>query len=274
MAVIRPATLVDGVRRPACRRAGPPSPGWPPARPAPGADPARRLGHGHRRPGADRAGARSAVPAQPRPRRHLVSGTNGKTTTTALTVAALGCDRSAATATAPTPRPGSPGRSPPATCPAWCSRSTRAWLPWAVEVTRPRQRGATNLTRDQLSRHHEVSAIAAAWRAPWPVCRSSSPTPTTRPWSGQPSPRATRSGSRRGNGGPLTRWSALPAAARCRRTAESWACRSCPLRVPSPTGGWTATTVVGAPRAGCPCTWTCPASSTAATPRWPWPPRR
>jgi UDP-N-acetylmuramyl tripeptide synthase len=94
----------------------------------------------------------------------LISGTNGKTTTTALTVAALG-DMQVATNS-----DGSNTAAAVAGVLAARDASTlvlevdEGWLPWAVRETRPEAVVLTNLSRDQLSRHHEVRAVAAAWR--------------------------------------------------------------------------------------------------------------
>jgi UDP-N-acetylmuramyl tripeptide synthase len=38
------------------------------------------------------------------------------------------------------------------------------WVPWAVSSLRPRAAILLNLSRDQLSRHHEVDKLASAWR--------------------------------------------------------------------------------------------------------------
>src|SRR3954447_6355959 len=94
----------------------------------------------------------------------LVSGTNGKSTTTALAVAALGDDVPVATN-----RDG----ANTAVAVAGVLGSTVArqvvlevdedWLPWVVGQTSPRLVVLTNLSRDQLSRHHEVSAVSSAW---------------------------------------------------------------------------------------------------------------
>ena len=44
----------------------------------------------------------------------------------------------------------------------WLREGMFSWLPWAVRTTAPHCVVLTNLTRDQLSRHHEVSALAAS----------------------------------------------------------------------------------------------------------------
>jgi UDP-N-acetylmuramyl tripeptide synthase len=95
----------------------------------------------------------------------LVSGTNGKTTTTALAAAAhedgrvVGSNRDGANTSA-----GLAGTL--ATCEEQrlVLEVDEGWLPWAVTVTSPTAVVLTNLSRDQLSRHHEVGALAATWR--------------------------------------------------------------------------------------------------------------
>ena len=47
---------------------------------------------------------------------------------------------------------------------SWRSRSTSRGCRGRSATTTPRCVVLTNLTRDQLSRHHEVAALAATWR--------------------------------------------------------------------------------------------------------------
>jgi UDP-N-acetylmuramyl tripeptide synthase len=95
----------------------------------------------------------------------LVSGTNGKTTSTALAVAALGERQDVATN-----HDGSNTASAVAgvlatsDAPRVVLEVDEGWLPWAIQETRPEAVVLTNLSRDQLSRHHEVGAIARSWR--------------------------------------------------------------------------------------------------------------
>jgi lipid II isoglutaminyl synthase (glutamine-hydrolysing) len=95
----------------------------------------------------------------------LVSGTNGKTTTTALAAAALqpgravGTNRDGANTSA-----GLAGTLATSNEQRLVLEVDEGWLPWAVEVTSPAAVVLTNLSRDQLSRHHEVGALAATWR--------------------------------------------------------------------------------------------------------------
>jgi lipid II isoglutaminyl synthase (glutamine-hydrolysing) len=112
------------------------------------------------------AGGPQAATALSKDRRiTLVSGTNGKTTTTALTAAALddgravGTNRDGANTSA-----GLAGTLATTDEQRLVLEVDEGWLPWAVSVTSPASVVLTNLSRDQLSRHHEVGALAATWR--------------------------------------------------------------------------------------------------------------
>ena len=122
----------------------------------------------------------------------LVSGTNGKTTTTSLLRAGPG-DRRPRGHQRPRRQPAArPGRRPGrrrAPDAAAALEVDEAWLGRVVDATAPRAVALLNLSRDQLDRNNEVRQLAAAWRrtfgrdgpTPW-----SSPTPTTRSSSGGP----------------------------------------------------------------------------------------
>ncbi len=110
-------------------------------------------------PGAARrlAGGRQVV---------LVSGTNGKTTTTLMLARALGTGGPVATnATGANTPPGI--LSALARSRAWSVvlECDEAWLPWCVEQTHPEVVVLLNISRDQLDRHHEVTGLARRWRA-------------------------------------------------------------------------------------------------------------
>ena len=99
----------------------------------------------------------------------LVTGTNGKTTTTRLLVAALGptirAIASPPTTPGPTCRPGTCALvGSPAGAAARCSRSTRATSAGSSSETRPRVVALLNLSRDQLDRITEVRMLADRWR--------------------------------------------------------------------------------------------------------------
>lgn len=95
----------------------------------------------------------------------LLSGTNGKTTTTALLTAALRSDGPVAS--------NADGANTPAGIVAALADGQadtvvlevdEAWLGWAVRETAPRAVVLLNLSRDQLDRHHEVLGLAGKWR--------------------------------------------------------------------------------------------------------------
>ncbi|HET7070539.1 MAG TPA: MurT ligase domain-containing protein, partial [Nocardioides sp.] len=165
----------------------------------------------------------------------LVSGTNGKSTTTALIVAALGHEAQVATN-----RDGA--NTAVALAGVLASTDVRRvvlevdedWLPWAVRETRPEVVVLTNLSRDQLTRHHEVGAVAAAWRSglagvPLVIANADDPAVV---WAALAGRRQTWVAA----GGHWTADSLVcPACAgRCIRSGPDWACRSCDLRRPSP----------------------------------------
>jgi lipid II isoglutaminyl synthase (glutamine-hydrolysing) len=165
----------------------------------------------------------------------LVSGTNGKTTTTALIVRALedgrpvGSNRGGAnTAT------GVAGTLATSDEERLVLEVDEGWLPWAVRTTKPWCVVLTNLSRDQLSRHHEVGALAATWRecltdVPVVVANADDPDVV---WPAL----AARSQVWVSAG---ERWNAdslvCPACGgRCLRSGQEWACASCDLRRPEP----------------------------------------
>jgi len=93
-----------------------------------------------------------------------VSGTNGKTTTTAYLTAAL-----ATLGPVDTNGDGANTQAGITTCLATGSaprvviETDEAWLPWMIEATEPSIVSLLNLSRDQLHRHHEVAHLAHAW---------------------------------------------------------------------------------------------------------------
>jgi len=99
----------------------------------------------------------------------LVSGTNGKTTTTAYLTACLrllgpvATNADGANTRAGFVRALAAGDADRVVC-----ETDEGWLPWAVAETAPALAVLLNLSRDQLHRHHEVARVAAAWRAALP----------------------------------------------------------------------------------------------------------
>jgi lipid II isoglutaminyl synthase (glutamine-hydrolysing) len=95
----------------------------------------------------------------------LVSGTNGKTTTTALLSAALGAQGAVATnADGANTAAGLVTALARGNAPTVVLETDEGWLPWAVSNLRPEAAVLLNLSRDQLSRHHEVEKLASSWR--------------------------------------------------------------------------------------------------------------
>ena len=94
----------------------------------------------------------------------LVSGTNGKTTTTRMLTAAL-----STLGPVDTNRNGANTAAGVVTTLAGSQaervvlETDEGWLPWAVSRLSPETVLLLNLSRDQLSRHHEVAHLATAW---------------------------------------------------------------------------------------------------------------
>lgn len=96
----------------------------------------------------------------------LVSGTNGKTTTTSLLATATGTARPVVTnlqgANLPPGLAAAMAAGPPGRMAAL--EVDEAWLARVVAATRPRAVGLLNLSRDQLDRNNEVRNLANSWR--------------------------------------------------------------------------------------------------------------
>ncbi len=97
----------------------------------------------------------------------VVTGTNGKSTTTRMTAAALRTlGASPPTPRAPTWTPGWWRRSPPTATPRWrCSRSTRCTCRTSQMPSDAAVRHLLNLSRDQLDRVGEINVIERRLRA-------------------------------------------------------------------------------------------------------------
>ena len=94
----------------------------------------------------------------------VVSGTNGKTTTTALAVAGWGDDVASNDTGANMPA-GLAAALVRSRSPRAVLESDEGWLGANVEATHPAVIVVLNLSRDQLDRASEVRQIAERWRA-------------------------------------------------------------------------------------------------------------
>lgn len=95
----------------------------------------------------------------------LVTGTNGKTTTTAMLAAALRARVETASNADGANTPNGLVNTLAAHRAAHVVLEVdEGWLPWAVARLRPACVVLLNLSRDQLHRHPEVHALAARWR--------------------------------------------------------------------------------------------------------------
>ena len=130
----------------------------------------RRLGRG----GGSVVGGRAILAVDPDALRRLaagrtvalVSGTNGKTTTTTLLRAALTTAGPVASnvlgANLPPGLAAALAAAPPGVAAAL--EVDEAWLGRVVDATAPRAVALLNLSRDQLDRNNEVRQLAATWR--------------------------------------------------------------------------------------------------------------
>jgi UDP-N-acetylmuramyl tripeptide synthase len=95
----------------------------------------------------------------------VVSGTNGKTTTTAFVAAALRTREPVATNADGANTPGGLARALAAGRARQVVLETdEGWVPWMIRQAPEVTPVLLNLSRDQLHRHHEVAHIARAWR--------------------------------------------------------------------------------------------------------------
>ncbi len=152
----------------------------------------------------------------------LVSGTNGKTTTTRFLVAALEARQQGKVATNATGANMPAGHvaalidSDPGT--AAVLEVDEGYLGQLIEETRPAVVVLLNLSRDQLDRIAEVRMLADRWRSALgdpSTTAGARPgwwrTPTTRWWCGQRCRRRTWCGSAPDRCGTRTRWAVRPA---------------------------------------------------------------
>ena len=165
----------------------------------------------------------------------LVSGTNGKTTTTALLTAAfggtgtVGANRGGANTSA-----GVAGTLALSDAERLVLEVDEGWLPWVIERTAPSTVVLTNLSRDQLSRHHEVASLAGSWRkalagVPLVVANADDPDIV---WSALASrSQVWVSAGQRWNADALV---CPQCGEMCRHADGDWSCTGCELRRPEP----------------------------------------
>jgi lipid II isoglutaminyl synthase (glutamine-hydrolysing) len=164
----------------------------------------------------------------------LVSGTNGKTTTSTYLAACLRTrspvDHNADGANTPA---GMVRALAAGSAPVVVLETDEGWLPWALVQTRARTAVLLNLSRDQLHRHHEVAAVASRWHSALTgvdhaVANCDDPAVVF----------PALAASRQTWVGVGVRWTqdalVCPRCGQeCRRTVEDWGCR-CGLRRPTP----------------------------------------
>jgi UDP-N-acetylmuramyl tripeptide synthase len=94
----------------------------------------------------------------------LVSGTNGKTTTSSYLTACLRTRSAVDTNADGANTPAGLVRTLAAgAAPTVVLETDEGWLPWTLEQCRATTAVLLNLSRDQLHRHHEVAALSSGW---------------------------------------------------------------------------------------------------------------
>ncbi len=179
----------------------------------------------------------------------LVSGTNGKTTTTTLLARAMAtAGPVTSNATGANTRQGIITALASSRTPTVVLECDEAWLPWCVEQTRPDVVVLLNLSRDQLDRHHEVAALVGRWReavAAVPLVVANADDPNTVWAAGGAEHQVWVSGHPGWTGDSVL-------CPQCRsllsREGRDWSCGICGLRRPEP--DWSVTDSVVTARAG------------------------
>jgi len=165
---------------------------------------------------------------------HLVSGTNGKTTTSAMLTAALGT-------LAPVASNADGANTPPGFVAALADpaeqvvlETDEGWLPWTVRNTHPASALLLNLSRDQLTRHHEVGKIAVSWRealAEVPTAIGNADDPDV-VWAAMASSQQVWVAA--GQWWTQDSVACPRCGSRCHRDGVSWTCGGCGLSRPKP----------------------------------------
>lgn len=165
----------------------------------------------------------------------LVSGTNGKTTTTAYLTAAMRTGGPVDTnADGANTRPGITRAVAGGKAPTLVLETDEGWIPWALQELKPAAAVLLNLSRDQLHRHHEVARLATTWHnalgdCPHVVANADDPAVVM---AASAAVAQTWVGTDVGWTGDTT---VCPQCGdQCLREDGDWRCRSCPLRRPQP----------------------------------------
>ncbi|HEY0698194.1 MAG TPA: MurT ligase domain-containing protein, partial [Micromonospora sp.] len=177
----------------------------------------------------------------------LVSGTNGKTTTTRLTTAAVGVLGPVATnsfgANMPTGHTSALAKAGPT--PYAVLEVDEHYLPQVLDATTPRVVALLNLSRDQLDRAKEVAMMAQMWRtalvrhptvrvvanADDPMVVWAATPPSAQPGRADAPPVTWFSAGQRWHDDS---WVCPECGSHIERSGEQWWCVGCPLRRPQP----------------------------------------
>jgi UDP-N-acetylmuramyl tripeptide synthase len=178
----------------------------------------------------------------------LVSGTNGKTTTTRLTAAALGVLGPVATNSfgANMPSGHTSALAKAGSTPYAVLEVDEHYLAQVLDATEPRVVALLNLSRDQLDRAKEVAMMAQMWRsmlvrhpsihvvanADDPMVVWAATSPATKSEGQQPSPAVTWFSA--GQRWQDDSWVCPECGAPIDRAADQWWCTGCPLLRPKP----------------------------------------
>src|SRR3954470_23541384 len=167
----------------------------------------------------------------------LISGTNGKTTTTRLTAAAMGVLGDVATnslgANMPTGHTSALAKA--GDTPYAVLETDEHYLPQVLTATRPRVVALLNLSRDQLDRAKEVAMMAALWREALAardirvVANADDPMVT---WAAQVAEHVTWVGA--GQRWHDDSWVCPNCGSPIERMGDAWWCTGCPLHRPIP----------------------------------------
>lgn len=165
----------------------------------------------------------------------LVSGTNGKTTTTAYIAAALSTLGPVNSNTdGANTQPGLAWTAAQRAADRLILETDERWLGWARTELEPAVVVLLNLTRDQLHRHHEVAHLARTWHAvlagfPHVIANCDDPSVVHAALAATSQTWVAMGGHWRADALVCPR-----CGDECRHSGVSWACQGCDLRRPQP----------------------------------------